>query len=161
MPVSEAELIAEQIARRLPRVKRGSLVVYGDIFGGRIDNIHIVRSARTSGTPPRLVIEFDDDESLEVWEPRGSSISDTELRIDQAAKVRWEWFYYGRPKTPENRYFIEHTSDGTTVNASSNVDWYSPTFSPTSQRPAGRDRGPLNCPVMPHSAATTLAARSG
>jgi len=134
--VAEADSIAQRITSCPPNVKRGSLVVYGDIFGGRIDNIHVVRSAHTAGTPPHLVIEFDDDECLEVWEPRDCSVSETELRIDHAAKVRWEWFYYGRPKSRANRYFIEHSCRGETVTATSNVDWYSPAFNPTSRRPA-------------------------
>lgn len=136
MAVSEEQRIAEVITRSLPDVKRGSLVVFGDIFGGRIDNILIVRSARAVGTPERLVVEFDDDEALEVWNPNGGSVSATELRIDRATKVRWEWFYYGRPKTPENRYFIEHFNAGGVVTATTNVDWASFAFSPSSRRPA-------------------------
>jgi hypothetical protein len=55
LAVAEAQTIAEVISRHLPDVKRGSLVAFGDIFGGRIDNVHTVRSAQALGTPVRLV----------------------------------------------------------------------------------------------------------
>jgi hypothetical protein len=124
--VTEARRIAADITDRLPDVKRGSLVVFGDIFGGRIDNIHVVRSAQAIGTPERLAIEFDDKETLEVWDPNGATVSAAELRIDRATKVRWEWFHYERPKTPENLYFIEHSNAGGVVTATTNVDWPRP-----------------------------------
>jgi hypothetical protein len=136
LAVSEAQTIAEVISRHLPDVKCGSLVVFGDVFGGRIDNVHTVRSAHAVGTAERLVIEFDDDEVLEVWDPEDAIVSATELRIDRATKVRWEWFYYGRPKTPENRYFIEHVNAGGAVTTTTNVDAAPLAFHPSSRRPA-------------------------
>lgn len=134
--MSEAKEIADAIARSLPDVKRGSLAVFGDIFGGRIDNIHSVRAARAVGAPERLVVEFDDDETLEVWDPADWEISATAFRIRHASKVRWEWFYYGRPKVRENRYYHEHTSVGGVIRATSNVDWYQPSFHPSADREA-------------------------
>jgi len=35
----------------IPDVKRGSLVVFGDIFGGRIDDIHTVTGAKPWAIP--------------------------------------------------------------------------------------------------------------
>ena len=134
--MTEAGRIAADIAGILPDVKRGSLVVFGDTFGGRIDNVHVVRSAQAVGTPERLTIEFDDDEVLEVWDPSGGSVSATELRIDRATKVRWEWFYYGRPKTPENRYFIEYSNSRGVVTVTTSLDWAAPAFNPSAERPA-------------------------
>jgi hypothetical protein len=32
-----------------------------------------------------------------------------EVRIQNAARIRFEWFYYGRPKTDQNRYFMDFT----------------------------------------------------
>jgi hypothetical protein len=141
--MTEAERIARDIAACLPDVKRGSLVVFGDIFGGRIDNIHTVRSAEATGTPPRLVIKFDDDETLEVWDPEGVTVSASELRIVWATKVRWEWFCYGRPKTPENHYFIEHVTAGAEVTASTNADWAPHAFNPSTRRSAVDIVGPF------------------
>jgi hypothetical protein len=92
----------------IPDVKRGSLVVFGDIFGGRIDDIHTVTPAKTLGNPERLVVEFDEGESLEVWEPGSATISSSVFCISTASRLRREWFCYGRPKIREKRFFVEH-----------------------------------------------------
>ena len=84
--------LAAAIAESVPNVKRGSLVVFGDIFAGRIDNIHVVTGARSGGDPERLIVEFDGGETLEVWDPEFATVG---LR------------------RPRNRFFIEHTrADG-------------------------------------------------
>jgi hypothetical protein len=134
--VTLSSVLAAEISRLIPDVKRGSLVVFGDIFGGRIDNIHIVTSVHADSEPERLVIDFNEGETLEVWDPGDASISSREFRISTAARVRWEWFYYGRPKIAENRFFIEHVRLDDAVVASTNVTWYSPTFTPTVEAPA-------------------------
>lgn len=56
---------------------------YGDIFGGRIDNIHTVTGAHALG-PSRVVIEFDERETFEVWDPQGATISEAEFKIRKA-----------------------------------------------------------------------------
>ena len=117
-------------------MKRGSLIIFGDIFGSRIDNIHTVRSAHVIATPERLVIDFDDDEALEIWDPEDATVSSTELRINRATKVRWEWFSYGRPKPPENRLFIEHVNAGGSVTSTTNGDWATAAFEPSPLRAA-------------------------
>ena len=45
------------------------------------------------------------------------------FRIQNAARVRWEWFYYGRPKTDQNRYFMDFTRTVHRIDAQNNVDW--------------------------------------
>jgi hypothetical protein len=42
----------------------------------------------------------------------------------------------GRPETPGNRYFIEHVNAEGVVTATTNADWVSVAFSPSSRRPA-------------------------
>ena len=39
------------ISALIPHVRRGSPVVFGDVFGGRIDNIHTVTAAKALGDP--------------------------------------------------------------------------------------------------------------
>jgi hypothetical protein len=47
------------------------------------------------------------------------------FRIDDAERVRWEWFSYGGSKTPENRYFQEFSKQqGGLVVGETNVAWY-------------------------------------
>lgn len=80
---------------------------------------------------------FDQGETLLVWSPNGLTIDhgltidQPKLRISDAARIRWEWFYYGRAKTPENRYFQDFTKSAAGISASTNVDWYTPVFHPT------------------------------
>jgi hypothetical protein len=133
--VTIAETIASEIVRRQPVLKRGSLSVYGDIFGGRIDNIHTVTGAHVLG-PDRVVIEFNEGETLDVWDPEGATISKADFKIRTASRARWEWFYYGRPHAPENRYFIEHVRAGDAIWVTTDVDWAPLSFAPSTQRPA-------------------------
>jgi hypothetical protein len=134
--VTAASELAGQILRLLPDVKRRSLVVYGDIFGGRTDNMHRVTSAHAIAETDRLIVEFNEGETLEISDPRDASISSREFRIASASRVRWEWFYYGRPKTAENRFFIEHVRTHDTVVVSTNPSRTGSTFAPTVEAPA-------------------------
>jgi hypothetical protein len=134
--VTPAPDLAAEISQLIPHVRRGSLVVFGDIFGGRIDNIHTVIAARTLGDPERLLVEFDEGETLEVWDPGSAMISSGEFSISTAAKVRWEWFCYGGLKVPENRFFIEHTRANDAVIAKTNATWAGLTFAPSAARAA-------------------------
>ena len=54
------------------------------------------------------MIEFDEAEVLQAWDPDDATVSPDEVRVTSASKVCWEWFYCGRAKTAENRYYIEH-----------------------------------------------------
>jgi hypothetical protein len=136
--MSSASDLAAEISQLIPHVKRGSLVVFGDIFGGHIDNIHSVVVAKALSDAERLVVEFNEGETLEVWDPGKATISSREFCISNATKVRWEWFYYGRPKIPENRFFIEHAKTSDVVVAATNATWGDPIFAPTIGRAARR-----------------------
>jgi hypothetical protein len=94
--VTNAEGIASKIVRRTSALKLGTLSVYGDIFGGRIDNVHVVTGAHVLG-PRLVVIEFNDGETLDVWDPEGGTISEADFKIQTASRVRWEWFTTGGP----------------------------------------------------------------
>jgi hypothetical protein len=134
--VTNAATIAAEIIRRLPEVKSGSLAVFGDIFGGRIDNIHVVTSARAAEDSEWLIIEFDQGETLEIWDPADASIAAQEFRIQRASRVRWECFYYGLPHSAENRYFIEHVRQDDRILVTTNADWAGTHFSPALERAA-------------------------
>jgi len=68
---------------------------------------------------------------LVITEPAGLAIEESLFSIQYAARVRWEWFYFGRPQTNENRYFEEFVNEGARLATTTNVDWYSPQFSPS------------------------------
>ena len=119
----------------IPTLHRGSLVVWGDIFGGRIDNVHRAIGV-TEVAEDCVCVNFDQGETLRVWEPDGLTATEREFRIDRASRVRWEWFYYGRPRVPANLYFIEFEKCDEDVTASTNIDFYTPNFKPSTQHPA-------------------------
>lgn len=127
--------IAGDLAARIPALKSGSLSVFGDIFGGRIDNIHVIVGARAVDRDC-LVLDFDGGETLRIWNPDGVTASAAEFNIRDATRVRWEWFYYGREQRAETRYFIEHARVGGDITARTDADWAPRNFSPSSQRPA-------------------------
>lgn len=118
---------ATRIRAALPTLKQGSLFFYGDVFGGRIDNHHVAVSVRVPADD-MVEIEFDGGETLRVWNPDGVVASPTEFTIWRARRVRWEWHHYGRPRTPENRHFIEYVPTDSEVEVRS--DWESAWRSP-------------------------------
>ena len=102
-----AEEMAGAINGALPNVKKGTLRFFGDWFGRQMDNIHSIVAAEADES--RLCLTFNEDETLDIWDPENLDLEpDVLFVIRSASRVRWEWFYYGRPKTPDNRYFIEY-----------------------------------------------------
>ena len=78
------------------------------------------------------MLSFNEGETLVIEHPTGVSVADDGLRIAQARRVRWEWFYYGRPKTEANRFAIEYrvASDGS-IAVTDTADWYTPQHQPS------------------------------
>ena len=113
----------------LSAVKAGTLRFWGDWFGKPHDNFHQV--VRCSAVDASLVIEFDQGEQLTIHDPEGVTVNSEVFCIKNATLVRWEWFYYGRSRSAENRYFCEYVCDGSKITTSTNIDWYTPTFSPS------------------------------
>ncbi len=112
----------------------GSLCVFGDRFGRGLDNWHKVTGYEVR--KEYLKLTFKEGETLEVWRPRLLKKDGDVFLIQGAERVRWEWFYYGRPKLPENRYFREHVVKDGTVAATTNVTWLAPDFTPSLAEPA-------------------------
>ena len=129
----EAE-IAFLLKSALPRLKFGSLRFWGEWFGGRaFENAHKIINCDARDAV--LHLQFDGDESLYVWSPQQVELNRQEFRIQNAARVRFEWFYYGRPQTDQNRYFMDWTRTDHRVDVESNSDWS--TYSqPIVQEPA-------------------------
>jgi hypothetical protein len=109
--MTPAQKMAQAINRALPRL-HGSLQIFGEWFGRPGDNNHSTVAAE--GDENRLT--FDDDETLDVWDPEELELgSDPLLVIRSATRVRWEWFDYGSPKTPDNRHYIEYRNGGNAI----------------------------------------------
>ena len=124
----DASSLASRINATKP-LKAGSLRFWGEWFGKPYDNYH--RIVGCSATGDTLRLDFDEGETLTVLKPIELEASATAFAIHLASNVRWEWFYYGRPKTPANLYFYEFVNRGSTIEARTNVDWYSPNLSPS------------------------------
>jgi len=128
--ISETRRLAGQISRALPNVKSGTLRFWGEWFGRPYDNRHTLVRCEAS-QDDLLKLYFHEDEVLSVWSPRGLTISSSSFRIAEAHRVRWEWFYYGRPKIASNLYFEEFVKSPEGILVTSNIDWYKPDFRPT------------------------------
>ncbi len=124
--MTNTELIAITINNALPRVKTGTLRTWGAWFGRPYDNCHAIVQAKAENG--LLTIEFNEGETLQVWEPTTATIDLNTFRIADAQRVRWEWFYYGRPKILANRYFQDFHARGAATEIETNVDWYQPRF---------------------------------
>jgi hypothetical protein len=129
-----AKSIADRISSALPNVKAGSLRMWGEWFGKPHDNFHTIKGCSSTGSA--LILQFDGGETLTVENPEGLELSNTLFSIRSASAVQWEWFYYGRPHIADNRYYYRFTRNGVFVEAQSNVDWYKPEFSPSSDNNA-------------------------
>jgi hypothetical protein len=132
--MTDAERLAGRIGASLPQIESGTLRFWGEWFGRPYDNWH--RLVRCNAEGDLLRLHFDQDELLCVWAPRRAVVDKRTFRIADAARLRWEWFYYGRPKISANRYFMDFTMTAASVNAETNVDWYAPDLRPTRDQPA-------------------------
>ena len=132
--MSEAQRLAEIIKQKLPYVKAGSLRFWGEWFGRPYDNRHTIISCDSEEEVLRL--HFDEGEMLSVWVPRDLDISEDSFQIGDAERVRWEWFYYGRPQIAANRYFEEFAKTPQGIEATTNVDWYQPNLQPSAREAA-------------------------
>lgn len=132
--MTEAQRIAVYLNGHLPYVKAGALRFWGEWFGRLYDNIHRIVSGEAEDD--LLKVNFRAGEVLSVWSPRGLEANKDTFRTSDSTKVRWEWFYYRRPKTEGNRYFMEFTNTGGAITAVTNVDWYTPNLQGNADAPA-------------------------
>jgi hypothetical protein len=98
-----AQEYAALLNRKLEQLPCGSLQFWGVSFGRPYDNQHAI--VRAEGEANLLRIRFNEGELLSVWSPSGLKASASVFQIADAERVRWEWYYYGRPQTPENLRF--------------------------------------------------------
>ena len=126
--------IANRIREGLPKVKRGSLRFWGVCFGRPHDNWHTLTGCKAEGDC--LSLAFDGGESLVVWSPGGLSLDDSIFQIKTATRVRWEWFYYGRPQLAENLRFMDFERSGRVVTANTNTEFSDQPLKPKVSNPA-------------------------
>jgi len=117
--MTDAEIVADRLSMRLPNIKSGTLRIWGEWFGRPYDNIHTITAAIAEGD--RLVISFDQGETLIIESPNNAAFDQGKFQITTASRVRWEWFSYGRDRLPENLQFLDYVlgPDGWTLNTNS------------------------------------------
>lgn len=110
-----------QFIQALPQCqKAGTLRIWGQWFGRPMDNVHNCVSCRVE--EDLVVLTFDEGEELRIWNPTDAYVEgQATLTFPNAKRVRWDWYYYGRPKTPENRMFIEYVVEAGVIQSSSNT----------------------------------------
>jgi hypothetical protein len=101
-----SEEAADQIRSALASLPSDSLRFFGEWFGGRRDNIHTIVGVTTE--EDALVLRFNEGEALSVWDPTEITTTPATFRIQEASRLQWEWFYYGRPRAPENLHRMEY-----------------------------------------------------
>lgn len=110
--------IAAAIEALPERNRSGTLMIWGEWFGRPMDNVHICRSCTSEHD--FITLHFEGMERLRVWNPGPMTTRGYTLVIETATKVRWEWYYYGRPQLPENLMFNEYELNGKTITLRSN-----------------------------------------
>jgi hypothetical protein len=124
MPVSALEL--QKTIAAAASIKSGALRLWGQWFGHPHDNFHKISGCLAFGD--LLAVNFDDGGKLTVQNPQHWRICPDIFEIQDADSVLWEWYYYGRPRIPNNLYYIEYKRGVLGIEAKSNVDWYIPEF---------------------------------
>jgi hypothetical protein len=100
MSKSNAIEIAAIIQRLLPNVHAGTARFWGVWFGRPYDNQHKVGGAEAKDE--RLIVHFEGQETLQVWEPSGARIDSSQFIITSASRILWQWYWYGKQPLPEN-----------------------------------------------------------
>lgn len=124
MDTESLEAICQRLSPDGRRSLHGSLRIWGHWFGKPYDNDHAIVACTVANASLELL--FDEGETLSIWEPRGLQLPSSGFSILSASRVRWEWFYYGRPQIPANRYFLDYAWTSGQMTLESNVDWYAP-----------------------------------
>lgn len=101
----------EIIRSALSELPSDSLRFFGEWFGGRRDNVHRIVGVAAAAEEDALVLYFSEAETLTIWDPDGITATPTTFRVDDASRLLWQWFYYGRLPTPENLQRMEYVRD--------------------------------------------------
>ena len=113
--MDELEEIERRIRLELHNLPPGTLRFLGEWFGRPYDNQHILRSTEILDGALRL--HFDGGEVLSVWLPQGLTLNSKTFVIATADRVRWEWYFDERAKTPENLRVEDYVRTGEVISA--------------------------------------------
>ena len=132
--MTDAELFAQRLSQNLVKTKMGSLRFWGQWFGRPYDNIHRLVGCEGSGHLLRLL--FNEGETLTVWSPSGLVSKRLTFQIADAARVRWEWFSYGRPKIAANLFYMDFAKERGAIIADTSWTFSDLDLNPNQEFPA-------------------------
>lgn len=102
----------------------GTLCIWGSWFGRPMDNYHEIKTVSFDALERTLVLTFNNNERLTIWEPVNLSDDIKKFEVADADKILWEWHHYGKPKTEENFYFEEYTAKGNSIEFRTNLNGF-------------------------------------
>ena len=83
----------------------GTLRFWGNWFGKPMDNYHQIKEVKFDSVLKKLILILNEGEKIKIWNPSELKLGKTELRIEKADKILFEWNYYGEEKSNENLRF--------------------------------------------------------
>lgn len=87
----------------------GTLVFFGDIFGGRYgENRHQIIDYKYDKTQEIYRIHFNKGETCTIYHPKEIKYDKKAFVIKDASRIIWEWYYYGREKTASNLNSLDY-----------------------------------------------------
>jgi len=115
----------------------GSLCIWGNWFGRPMDNFHTLKEVTFDKELNKLILTFDNQERLTIWNAENISDAKGHFQIEKAVKVLWQWYYYGKPQTEENLFFEEYEHLDNKIVFKTNVNWFKKSGSDlTTKKPA-------------------------
>lgn len=84
------------------KASKGSLCFWGDWFGRPYDNLHIIKEVYYRDKV--LFITFENDEELEIHNPKDIINEIGHFKICDADIIYWTWYPYGVEKHTESQH---------------------------------------------------------
>lgn len=103
--------------------KRISICIWGEWLGGRIgENAYLLEKEEKK--VENVILYFSENEKCTIVKPVNMLWNGKRLSVKSADKIIWEFYYYGKPQTPENLITIEYCLlDDSHVNVIQKGNW--------------------------------------
>jgi hypothetical protein len=87
-----------------------SICIWGEWLGGRPgENAYLLIGREYDKKDDKLILNFNGNEKCTIINPIKMEWKGKCLLVKSAQKIIWEFYYYGKPQTPETRTLIEYT----------------------------------------------------
>jgi hypothetical protein len=104
--MTDLNKLASDINAALPNVKSGPMRLWGESLGRPGEDGHPLIGCEANGDCLRVL--FTEDEVLTVWNPRDVEIGPARFRIGSADAMRFTYYWWNRPRTPENIFYRDY-----------------------------------------------------